>query len=346
MISFENDYSEGALPEILDRFLRTNLTQESGYGNDRWSLAAADKIRASCKAPAAEIFFLTGGTQVNAFAIDMLLSPCEGVICAETGHINVHEAGAIEFTGHKVMPLPGHEGKIDANELAAYLDLYLSDETLPHMVQPGMVYLSWPTEFGTLYSKSDLENISAIAHARGLRLFLDGARMGYGLASPACDVTTADIARLCDAFTIGGTKVGALCGEALIIAPEVLPAHTITRIKQHGTLLAKGKLTGLQFDTLFSGDLYQRAARHAVEQAMRLRFIFHKYEIPLYLDSPTNQQFVVLPNSLLQDLRHDFVVSVFGRLSEDTSIVRFCTSWATDPASIDVLESWFAKHCK
>ena len=274
MYSFTCDYTEGAHPAILERLAETNFQQEPGYGEDSFCASARERIRKAIGRPEADVFFLVGGTQTNYTVIDAMLHSYEGVIAAQTGHISVHEAGAIEFSGHKVMTLPQHDGKIEAGELRTWLETFFADETHPHMVQPGMVYISFPTEYGTVYSRLELEEIGSVCKKYGLPLFIDGARLGYGLASPAADVTLKDIARLCDVFYIGGTKVGALCGEAVVFPRGNAPAHFFTTIKQHGALLAKGRLLGLQFDTLFTDNLYVEIGSHAIQMAIRVKEIF------------------------------------------------------------------------
>ena len=267
MLSFENDYSEGAHPKILQRFVETNLEQVPGYGSDPYCDSAKEKIRAACNCPDAEIFFLVGGTQTNAVVIDSMLQAYEGVVSAQTGHVNAHEAGAIEYTGHKVLSIPQYDGKMKASDLEAYLKTFWQDESHEHMVFPGMVYISHPTEYGTLYTKQELADLSAICRRYEIPLYLDGARLGYGLMSKHTDVTLPDIAELCDVFYIGGTKVGALCGEAVVFTKHHMPKYFVTHVKQHGALLAKGRLAGVQFDTLFTDNLYFEISKHAIEMA-------------------------------------------------------------------------------
>ena len=329
MLSFENDYVEGAHEKILSRLAETNLEQLSGYGTDRYCTAAAEKIRNACECPDAEIFFLVGGTQTNAAVIGGMLASYEGVIAAATGHVSVHEAGAIEYTGHKVLTLPEHEGKIHAAELETYLRTFWEDESHEHMVFPGMVYISHPTEYGTLYTSAELEDLSAICRTHQIPLYLDGARLGYGLMSHNTDVTLPLIARCCDVFYIGGTKVGALCGEAVVFPRHNAPKHFLTIIKQHGALLAKGRLLGIQFDTLFTEELYCRISRHAIEMAELLKKGFHERSLNFYLESPTNQQFLILKNSMIERLKRQVDFSLWQKLDEDRTIVRFVTSWAT-----------------
>ena len=337
MLSFENDYSEGAHPKILQALTETNLVQQVGYGEDEYSLRAKDKIRAAVGDPDADIFFLIGGTQSNQVVIDGLLHSTEGVIAATTGHVNVHEAGAIEYTGHKVLTLPAHEGKIDAGELAAYLRDFYADPTYPHMVFPGGVYISHPTEYGTLYSKAELKALYTVCREYAIPLFLDGARLGYGLMSDAADVTLPDIAALCDAFYIGGTKVGALCGEAVVFPRHGAPKRFITHIKQHGAMVAKGRLIGVQFDALFTDDLYFDISRHAIELAKKLKQGFAERGYSFFIDSPTNQQFVIVSNDTLSKLSENVRYSYWQKYDDTHSVVRFATSWATPPENIDAL---------
>ena len=270
MLSFESDYTEGAHERILHRLMETNLEQLSGYGADPYCRSAKEKIREACACPEAEIYFLAGGTQTNAIVIDALSDRYEGVISADTGHINGHEAGAIEFTGHKVLSIKGHEGKLRAADLDQYVKDFRNDQNHDHMVFPGMVYISHPTEYGTLYTQKELAAISEVCRKYSLPLYLDGARLGYGLMSRAADVTLPDIARYCDAFYIGGTKVGALCGEAVVFTRKA-PKHFMTIVKQRGALLAKGRLLGIQFDTLFTDDLYFSISRRAIDMAELLK---------------------------------------------------------------------------
>ncbi len=270
MLSFECDYTEGAHEEILKRLAQTNMEQVSGYGCDKYCDAAKEKIRTLCNCPEADIYFLVGGTQTNQTVIDSMLLQYEGVVAADTGHVNSHEAGAIEFTGHKVLTIPQKEGKIESEQLLNYLQTFYADDSHDHMVFPGMVYISHPTEYGTLYTKKELEEISAVCRRYHMPLYLDGARLGYGLMSKNTDVTLQDIAQYCDVFYIGGTKVGALCGEAVVFTKNNTPKHFMTIVKQHGALLAKGRLLGIQFDTLFTNALYFKISAHAIVMAQFL----------------------------------------------------------------------------
>lgn len=341
-LSFSCDYLEGAHPAILQRLCETNFAQTAGYGTDEYCESAREKIRAACGAPNAEIHFLVGGTQTNATVIDALLRSYEGVIAADTGHISVHEAGAIEFGGHKVLTLPQENGKITASQIRVLLDQYEDDANRDHTVMPGMVYLSQPTEYGTLYSKKELAAISALCREKRLPLYIDGARLAYALACPENDVTLRDLAALCDIFYIGGTKCGALLGEAVVIPQPGLIPHFFTIIKQHGALLAKGRLLGIQFDTLFTDGLYLRLSRHAIAMAARLKEVFARHAIPMACLSPTNQQFVILSPSQYDVLIAQVAFEIWERHADGTLTCRFVTSWATTDADIDHLDRCLA----
>lgn len=337
MLSFANDYQEGAHEKILQRLIETNLEPVSGYGTDPYCELAKEKIRRACECPEADIWFLTGGTQTNQVVIDAMLAPYEGVVAAETAHVAAHEAGAIEYSGHKVLTIPQHEGKILAEELETFLRKFWDDENHEHMVFPGMVYISHPTEYGTLYTKNELENLSAICEAYQIPLYMDGARLGYGLMSSNTDVTLSVIARCCDAFYIGGTKVGALCGEAVVFPKNSTPKHFLTRIKQHGALLAKGRLLGIQFDTLFTDDLYFVLSRHAIDMAEHLKEGLLEKGISFYLESPTNQQFLLLTDEQIERLKHEVSFSFWEKPDEDHTVIRLATSWATTKEQVDEL---------
>lgn len=337
MLSFENDYSEGAHPKILQRFIETNMEQVPGYGNDPYCESAKEKIREACNCPEAEIFFLVGGTQTNAVVIDSMLQAYEGVVSAQTGHVNAHEAGAIEYTGHKVLSIPQYEGKMKASDLEAYLKTFWQDESHEHMVFPGMVYISHPTEYGTLYSKQELTDLSAVCRRYEIPLYLDGARLGYGLMSKSTDVTLPDIAELCDVFYIGGTKVGALCGEAVVFTKHNMPKYFVTHVKQHGALLAKGRLAGVQFDTLFADNLYFEISRHAIEMAELLKQGLAEKGYTFHLDSPTNQQFIVLDDEKYNELQKQVRCCFWEKPDDTHTVVRFATSWATPKENIDKL---------
>ena len=337
MLSFENDYSEGAHPAILQRFVETNLEQVPGYGSDPYCDSAKEKIRAACNCPDAEIFFLVGGTQTNAVVIDSMLQAYEGVVSAQTGHVNAHEAGAIEYTGHKVLSIPQYDGKMKASDLEAYLKTFWQDESHEHMVFPGMVYISHPTEYGTLYTKQELTDLSAICRRYEIPLYLDGARLGYGLMSKHTDVTLPDIAELCDVFYIGGTKVGALCGEAVVFTKHNMPKYFVTHVKQHGALLAKGRLAGVQFDTLFTDNLYFEISKHAIEMAELLKQGFAEKGYTFHIDSPTNQQFIVLDDEKYNELQKQVRCCFWEKPDDTHTVVRFATSWATPKENIDEL---------
>jgi threonine aldolase len=336
MISFESDYNNGCHEAILNRLSATNNERATGYGLDDFCNAARDKVRQACGAPDADVFFLVGGTQTNATVIDAMLSGYQGVLSVETGHINVHESGAIEFGGHKVLALPSHDGKMDADELRRWLEAFYADIAYEHMVFPGMVYITFSTEMGTIYSRDELQSISDVCKQYKLPLFIDGARLGYGLMAEGCDVTIQQLAALCDVFYIGGTKCGALCGEAVVFPHGNAPAHFFTIVKQHGALLAKGRLLGIQFDVLMEDGLYFKIARHAVEQAMRLRDAFVAKGYDMYSNSPTNQQFVLLDKETIARLEKDFVFEQWFPVGDKMNC-RFVTSWATRPEDVDAL---------
>ncbi|GGG85911.1 low specificity L-threonine aldolase [Staphylococcus pragensis] len=337
MISFENDYLEGAHEKVLQRLLDTNLIQASGYGDDQFSKKAAEQIKATIKCPEATVRFLVGGTQTNQVVINSVLESYEGVISADTGHVAVHEGGAIEFSGHKVLAIPSHEGKITPKKVNAYLDTFYSDFKREHMVFPGMVYISHPTEYGTLYSKEELKNLAAVCKEHKVPLFMDGARLGYGLMSDQSDLTIEDIAKYCDIFYIGGTKIGALCGEAIVFTNNNEPKHFTTRIKQHGALLAKGRLVGVQFLELFTNNLYFDISRHAINMANKMKKGFIEKGYQVYFDSPTNQQFFVLSEDKIKELQQKVKFAVWEKYDDNHRVVRFATSWATTEENVDKL---------
>lgn len=338
MIHFDSDYMRGAHPEVMRRLAGTNMEQTPGYGLDDYTKEAERLILENCSLKDGRVFFLIGGTQTNATVIDGLLRRHEGVLCADTAHINVHEGGAIEATGHKVITLPTHLGKIRAEDVARYLEVFYHDDTYEHMVAPGMVYISHPTELGTLYSLAELEALSRTCHEAGIPLYMDGARLGYALAAENTDITLPDIARLCDVFYIGGTKVGALFGEAVVVPhPERLP-HFFTLIKQHGALLAKGRLLGVQFATLFTNNLYMRISQHAIRMALLLKEILLTKGYRLYIDSPTNQQFFILPNEVIDRLASHVSFGLWGARGEQETPVRFVTDWSTKEEDVRALE--------
>ncbi|MGL4518507.1 MAG: threonine aldolase family protein [Phocaeicola sp.] len=334
MVSFESDYSNGAHPQLLRRLVDSNDEVITGYGVDDYCEIARQKIREACQCPEADVDFMVGGTQTNSVVISAMLQDYEGVVAATTGHVSVHEAGAIEYTGHKVLTLPQVDGKIEAATLSNYLSSFFSDDNRDHMVYPGMVYISHPTEYGTLYSKSELKALSAICREYRIPLFMDGARLGYGLMSKQTDVTLPDVATYCDVFYIGGTKVGALCGEAVVFTKQNRPNYFFTLIKQHGALLAKSRLLGIQFDALFTDNLYFDISRHAIEMAEALKEVLRAKGCRFYLESPTNQQFIILPNEVYEVLKKQVVVGFWEKVDEQHTVVRLVTSWSTTPDDI------------
>lgn len=340
MISFQSDYIQGAHPKILENLIKTNYEALSGYSTDKYCDSAKEKIKLACNKPDADVYFLVGGTQANQVVISTCLRNYEGVISAVTGHINAHEAGAVEYTGHKVLPLPNHNGKIDANELNELVETFYADDNHEHMVFPGMVYISHPTEYGTLYSKEELTNISEICKKYNMMLFLDGARLGYGIMSNETDVTLEDIANLCDVFYIGGTKVGALCGEAVVFTHNNAPKYFMTTVKQHGAMIAKGRLLGIQFDTLFTDNLYFDISKHAILMAEKLKNLFIEKGYRFFLDSPTNQQFIILENSKMEELKKNVVFGFWEKYDDNHTVVRFATSWATTEEDINELSKY------
>ena len=335
MIYFNNDYSEGCHQKVLDALIRTNMEQTFGYGEDQYCAMAAEKIRKACETDAA-VHFLVGGTQTNLTVIDAALRPHQGALCPVSGHINVHETGAVEATGHKVLTLPSDDGKITAAQVEQYVLAHRADSSFEHMAQPKLVYISNPTEWGTLYSKEELTALSEVCRKLGLYLFLDGARMGYGLASEENDLTLADIARLCDVFYIGGTKVGALFGEAVVISNPILAEDFRYLIKQHGGMLAKGRLLGVQFDALFTDGLYFELGKHAVALADKMRGAFVQCGVPFHVPGTTNQIFPVLPDAVLDKLAEKYVWCEMERVDATHRAVRFCTSWATLEENVDM----------
>lgn len=339
MLNFESDYIEGAHPKILERLTQTNMEALSGYGLDKYCDSAKEKILDVCKLSSkkASVAFVVGGTQTNQLVIDSILKPYEGVVAATTGHVSLHEAGAIEYTGHKVLNVPGHCGKMDASELDQFISDFYNDGNHEHMVFPGMVYISFPTEYGTIYSKSELSAIYKVCQKAKIPLFVDGARLGYGLTSPDNDISLPELAKLCDVFYIGGTKVGALCGEAIVFTNNNEPAHFVHLTKKHGALLAKGRLLGVQFDTLFTDNLYFQISQNAITQAQKLKNALSQKGYKFLLDSPTNQQFIVLENEALKKLEQSVKVSFWEKVDDNHTAVRLATSWATTDEKMDEL---------
>ncbi len=334
MIYFTSDYCEGCHPRILDKLIQTNLEQTPGYGTDHHCIRAAQLIQERFACSGADVHFLVGGTQTNLTVIDAALRPHQAAVCAQSGHIHVHETGAVEATGHKILALPSPDGKITARQIRELVHAHRTDESMEHTAQPKLVYLSNPTELGTIYRKAELEAISHACRELGLYLFLDGARLGYGLMCPENDLMPEDLPRLTDAFYIGGTKVGALFGEALVLTHPALQEDFRYLIKQHGGMLAKGRLLGIQFETLFTDNLYFEISRHAITQAQRLRHALVELDIPFYVESPTNQLFPILPDAVLAQLSKDYAVTYQCRVDETHSAIRLCTSWATSPEAV------------
>lgn len=339
MIYFDSDYMAGAHPKVMERLLETNHLSTIGYGCDEYTKHAAELIRNACGQPNARVYFLVGGTQTNATVIDGLLSRHQGVLAAESAHINVHEAGAIEATGHKILTLPQYEGKVLASDLKEYIDNFYSDDTYEHMVAPGMLYISFPTEYGTTYSYEELTKLSEICHNANIPLYIDGARLAYGLAAKGNNVTLKDIAQLSDVFYIGGTKVGALFGEAVVITNPTLLKNFFPLIKQHGALLAKGRLLGVQFEALFEDNLYEEIGLQTVEKAIRIRNLFSSKGYKIVVDSTTNQQFIRLPNQIIDKLKENISFELWGPRGKTETVVRFVTGWATSHTDIDTLAS-------
>ena len=359
MLSFECDYNNGACQEVIDNLVRYNSAKPTPYGFDEFSERAKQRIREACGMPDAQLFFLTGGTQTNATTIDSMLYQYEGVICVGSGHINVHEAGAVEFTEHKIITIPDApckqgthtvgSGKMDAKALNKYLDDFYHDGNRDHAVHPGLVYITFPTELGTIYTARELDDIYQVCRHYDIPLYIDGARLGYGLMAEACDVTLPYLARHCDVFYIGGTKIGALCGEAVVFTNRRAHKHFFSIQKQHGAVIAKGALIGLQFEALFKPTptpspkeglhslrdgqedrlLYFDLASHAIKKAMQMRDIFREKGYEFWLDSPTNQQFIILPDAKVEELSARIDFTHWGQTDGHRSICRFVTSWAT-----------------
>ena len=343
MISFECDYNNGACQQVIDNLVKYNDAKPTPYGFDTFSECAKARIREACGLPDAQIFFLTGGTQTNATTIDSMLYQYEGVICVGSGHINVHEAGAVEFTEHKIITISDTDGKMEAKVLDKYLDDYMHDGNKDHAVHPGLVYITFPTELGTLYSAKELDDIYQVCKRYDIPLYIDGARLGYGLLAEGNDITLPYLARHCDVFYIGGTKIGALCGEAVVFTNRKAHKHFFSIQKQHGAVIAKGALIGLQFDALFTPQkdgelLYYSLSRNAIKTAMRMKDIFTRKGFEFLVDSPTNQQFVIIKNELAEFLSKKVAFTHFGQTDHYHTICRFVTSWATTEEEIDELE--------
>ncbi|MCQ2135257.1 MAG: beta-eliminating lyase-related protein [Bacteroidales bacterium] len=337
MVSFECDYTEGAHEQIIRRLVETNMEQTPGYGSDPYTASAKEKIRKAIGKSEADIYFLIGGTQTNSTVIATMLNGYEGVVSVVSGHINAHEAGAVEYTGHKVLTVPSHEGKMHASDLRAYLEGFYKEGSYEHMVFPGMAYISFPTEYGTIYTKQEITDIHDVCQEFNIPLFIDGARLGYGLMAHSCDLTIKDLADLCEVFYIGGTKVGALFGEAVIFPKGNAPKHFFTSIKAHGALLAKGRMLGIQFDTLFTDDLYFKIAGHAIEMADLIKEVFTEKGYRFFKDSPTNQQFIIMPDAKMEELKSKVRFEFWEKYDETNSVVRFASSWATKKENVLML---------
>lgn len=337
MLSFESDYIIGAHERVLEALCRTNNEILSGYGNDAHTKNAKNLIKKACQSPDSEVFFLTGGTQANAVVISTMLKSFEGVLSAKTGHIALHEVGAIEFTGHKVIELCGEDGKLQASTVRSYLESFYADENNAMMIVPKMVYISHPTEYGTLYTKDELSALRSVCDEYGMKLFLDGARLGYGIMSRSTDVTLPDIAKLCHVFYIGGTKVGALCGEAVVFAEGEAPERFLSQTKQHGAMLAKGRLTGVQFEALFEDGLYFEISKNAIDRAEELKELFSARGYEFYLDSPTNQQFIILTDEQMARIGEKCRFGFWEKLPDGRTVVRFATSFATTREDVQAL---------
>lgn len=346
MLRFECDYTEGAHPRILEALMKTNREQTQGYGEDEFCETARKIIRLACGNEDMNVHFLVGGTQANATVIASILRPHQAVVCAETGHIAAHETGAIEATGHKVITIPSEDGKLDPVKVRKLIDEHWNDSTREHCPQPGMVYISHPTETGLIYTKRELKELKRVCDDRHIPLFLDGARLGYALAADENDVFMADLAKLCDVFYIGGTKVGAMFGEAVCICNEELNRDFRYHIKQHGGMLAKGRFLGIQFETLFRDGLYLEISRNAVTQAMRIKEAFSSSGCEFLYDSPTNQQFPIINGAVLSELSKNYSFSHWKELSGDRTAVRFVTSWATKPENVDTLVNDIKRACR
>lgn len=334
---FASDYQEGAHPRILEKLAETNLWHSSGYGTDEICESARARIRTACGCPQADVHFLVGGTQTNATVIDALLRPYEGVIAPDSGHISLHEAGAIEASGHKVLTIPHQLGKVTAEAVESCCKAYEDDLNREHMVKPGMVYISQPTEYGTLYFLQELNELSRVCRSKHLPLYLDGARLAYALACKDNDVTLKDLAQLCDVFYVGGTKCGAMIGEAVVIPLPGLIPHFFTIMKQHGALLAKGRMLGIQFDVLFEDGLYESIGKTALEAAGKIRACLISNGFKLAFDSPTNQVFVSLSEDEYEKLSQTVEFSFWEKAADGRTIVRLATSWATSDEDVEKL---------
>lgn len=340
MLSFSSDYIAGAHPDVLQRLVDTNLESLTGYGEDIYTKKAIEKIKKEIAMDDAEVYLLTGGTQTNQIVIDTMLKDYEGVISATTGHVNVHEAGAIEFSGHKVLTVDTIDGKISAKTVRDYIELFYKDGSYEHMVFPGMVYISYPTELGNLYSKKELEDLYAVCKDYDIPFFIDGARLAYGLMSEECDLTMKDLARLCDVFYIGGTKCGALAGEAVVFTNNNMPKRFNTLVKQRGAMIAKGRLLGVEFDALFTDGLYYEIGKKGIDQAEKLKKILDKHGFEFFMKTSTNQQFVIIENTKKEELAKKVDFAFTQTYDENHTVIRFATSWSSTDEDLELLDQY------
>lgn len=340
MLSFSSDYIAGAHPDVLQRLIDTNLETLTGYGEDIYTKKVCEKIKKEIGKEDAFVYLLTGGTQTNQVIVDTMLEDYEGVISADTGHVNTNEAGAIEYSGHKVLTLDSVDGKIEAKAIKEYIDLFYKNGSYQHMVFPGMVYISYPTELGTLYSKKELEDIYGVCKEYDIPFFIDGARLAYGLMSNECDLTMKDLANLCDVFYIGGTKCGSLAGEAVVFTHNNQPKRFSTLVKQRGHMIAKGRLLGVQFDALFTDDLYYKIGKTGIEKAEKLKKILDKKGYEFYKKTSTNQQFVIVDNEKMKELAKKVDFAFTATIDDDHTAIRFATSWSTTDEDLKLLEEY------
>ena len=340
MISLDCDYNNGAHPKVLQRLIETNSERTGCYGFDIYCDAAKKKIMEACQDDDADIFFLSGGTQTNATVIDSILHSYEGVISVDSGHINTHEAGSIEFTEHKIINVPNHNGKLRADVLENFMENFLADGNNMHAVFPGLVYITFPTEFGTVYTAKELDELYQLCKKYNMPLYVDGARLGYGLTATGTDIDLPFLAHHCDVFYIGGTKIGALCGEAVVFTHNNAHRHFFSIQKQHGAVIAKGRLIGVQFEALFTDNLYFEISKHAIDMAMKVRDLFRSRGYRFYLDSPSNQQFVVMTKEQADALAKNIQFTYFGQTDNGDVITRFVTSWSTTDEELEELAKY------
>lgn len=337
MYYFTSDYTEGCHPKVLEKLIATNMEQSAGYGLDEHSENARNLIKKACQREDIDVHFLMGGTQTNLIVISSILRPHQAVFGAVPSHINTHEAGAIERTGHKVLTISSPNGKLTAKQIEEKYAEYDTDPNREHLAQPKMVYISQPTEIGSLYYKEELEELYKTCKKHGLYLFIDGARLGYALASSDNDITLKDLAQLCDVFYIGGTKCGSLLGEAVVLVNDKFKEDFRTITKGAGGILAKGRVLGVQFEALFTDNLYTKICRHGIEMAMLVKEAIWEKGLPVVTDSPTNQQFPIMPNKMLEELSKKYALAPWEIIDKDSTAVRICTSWATDETQLRAL---------